>query len=272
MDLAVLAVAVCMLGGCATTIRGTTDVLVVESDPPGAAVNVSNGLTGSTPATFRLRRKGDYVVTISKDGYEPVTVNVLHKVGTAGSAGMAGNLLVGGLIGAAVDAGSGAMFDLVPNPVRVNLVARAVSAAASGTVDPAASSMATQLPTRSLAPRRELTAEDRRAAADTLAEMSRLAQALLRYVEARGALPEGKTIMDIYPAVAAVETIRIADHWGKPFAYGRTSDGFILASAGADGEFDDTEWDKAGDPSDFAGDAVLKVSGGQETFLRKWQP
>ena len=35
---------------------------------------------------------------------------------------MAGNILFGGLIGAAVDAGSGAMYDLKPNPVEVTLM------------------------------------------------------------------------------------------------------------------------------------------------------
>jgi hypothetical protein len=266
IDLAVLMVAGLMLGGCATTLRGTTDVLVVESDPPGAAVTV-NGTTGSTPGTFKLRRKGDYVVTISKDGYEPVTVNVMHKVVAAGSAGMAGNILLGGLIGAAVDAGSGAMFDLVPNPIRVNLVARASSVSTAG-AEPVASAMSAQLVT----PRLAFTADDRRAAAETIAEMSRLAQALLRYVEAHGALPEGKTIMEIYPAVARGEPVRIADHWGKPFAYGRTADGFMLASAGADGEFDESQWSNEREPVDFAADAVLKVSGGQEVFMRKWTP
>ena len=34
---------------------------------------------------------------------------------------MAGNIIVGGIIGAAVDAGSGAMNELVPNPVVVEL-------------------------------------------------------------------------------------------------------------------------------------------------------
>ena len=74
--------------------------------------------------------------------------------------------------------------------------------------------------------------------------------------------------MEIYPAVARVEPIRIADHWGKPFAYGRTADGFILAPAGADGEFDETGWFYPFDPSDFAVHAVLKVSGGQEYSFR----
>lgn len=34
---------------------------------------------------------------------------------------MAGNVLVGGIIGAGVDAGTGAMLDLTPNPAHVDL-------------------------------------------------------------------------------------------------------------------------------------------------------
>ena len=40
----------------------------------------------------------------------------------AGAAGMAGNIVLGGLIGAAVDAGTGATKQLKPNPVKVTLV------------------------------------------------------------------------------------------------------------------------------------------------------
>lgn len=108
--------------GCATITRGSTDTLVVESEPPGAEIKLSNGLSGKTPATFTLPRKDALVVKIQKAGYEPVDVNITPQVSGAGGAGMAGNVLVGGLIGAAVDAGSGAMNDLLPNPVRVNLV------------------------------------------------------------------------------------------------------------------------------------------------------
>lgn len=49
-------------------------------------------------------------------------VTVSPQVSGGGGAGMAGNVLFGGLIGAAVDAGSGAMHDLVPNPVDVRMV------------------------------------------------------------------------------------------------------------------------------------------------------
>lgn len=39
----------------------------------------------------------------------------------SGGAGMAGNVLLGGIVGAGVDAYSGAMDDIVPNPLTVTL-------------------------------------------------------------------------------------------------------------------------------------------------------
>lgn len=111
-----------VLCGCATITRGTKEVLVVESEPVGAKVTTSLGLVGTTPATFKVSRKGGFTVTIEKEGYEPVTVQIASQVAGAGAAGMAGNIILGGLIGAAIDAGSGAMKQLKPNPVKVTLV------------------------------------------------------------------------------------------------------------------------------------------------------
>jgi hypothetical protein len=120
-QLGLLALAVLFNTGCASITRGTKDTLVVESDPAGADVKLSNGLSGKTPTSFKLPRKRDVVVTISKEGYETLSVNVTSQVSGGGAAGMAGNVIFGGLIGAAVDAGSGAMNDLKPNPVKVTL-------------------------------------------------------------------------------------------------------------------------------------------------------
>lgn len=108
--------------GCATVTRGTSQALVIESEPPGADVELSNGLRGKTPTSFLVKRKQSVVVTISKQGYESVTVDVTSAVSGGGAAGMAGNVIVGGLIGAVVDSSSGATKELKPNPVRVNLV------------------------------------------------------------------------------------------------------------------------------------------------------
>ena len=110
------------LSGCATITRGTKEVLVVESKPSGATVTLSTGLTGTTPATFKVSRKGGFVVTIEKEGYETIRVQVSSQVAGGGAAGMAGNIFLGGLIGAAVDAGTGATLQLKPNPIQVELV------------------------------------------------------------------------------------------------------------------------------------------------------
>lgn len=119
----VIACALCVLTGCATITRGTSEVLIIESEPPGAEVDVSPaGLKCVTPCSLELKRKGNYMLEIRKDGFETTKVNVLSQIAGAGAAGMAGNVILGGLIGAAVDAGSGATKELKPNPVKVNLV------------------------------------------------------------------------------------------------------------------------------------------------------
>ena len=109
------------VSGCATVTRSSKDTLVIETNPPGAEVKLSNGQTGETPCSFKLPRKEALIVKIEKLGYVPVEANITPQVSGAGGAGMAGNVCLGGLIGAAVDAGSGAMNDLKPNPVSVNL-------------------------------------------------------------------------------------------------------------------------------------------------------
>ena len=110
------------LGGCATVTRGTTTAMVINTTPTGARVSTSNGfICESTPCRFDMSRKAEFRVSITKEGYKPFEGSVTHKVASAGGAGFAGNVLVGGLIGMTVDANSGAMNDLYPNPLNVTL-------------------------------------------------------------------------------------------------------------------------------------------------------
>jgi hypothetical protein len=137
------------VAACATVTRGTTQAFVVETDPSGAAVQTSSGMhCPSTPCTFpRVPRNSDFTVTITKEGYRTTTHTVTHQTAGAGAAGMAGNVIVGGLIGVAIDAGSGATQDLVPNPLRVTLeaeepVAATVAAEAAPPAEAAAEATA----------------------------------------------------------------------------------------------------------------------------------
>ena len=144
----VLLLTACLLfaGGCASITRGTMDSLVVESDPSGAEVEVhradrdftekevkqntvgdAGAIVGMTPSSFRLKREGTYRVVVSKTGFETVESAVSHSVAGGGAAGMAGNVLLGGVIGMVVDSNTGAMLNLSPNPLTVILVPEGAS-------------------------------------------------------------------------------------------------------------------------------------------------
>ncbi len=110
-----------LCSSCATVVRGVNDKLRVLSDPPGANVNLSSGETGVTPTNFVKRRRDAFQVTVSKQGFVPQTVNVVSRASGAGAAATAGNIALGGPVGVAVDAGTGAWFSLYPNPVMVRL-------------------------------------------------------------------------------------------------------------------------------------------------------
>lgn len=125
MKVATLVASVAMLSvvaGCATITRGTTEAWSINTAPSGASVLLSSGQSrAATPCTFALPRNSTFSVTVTKEGYKTWTGQVTHQMSGGGGAGMAGNIILGGLIGAAVDASSGAMMELVPNPLSVSL-------------------------------------------------------------------------------------------------------------------------------------------------------
>ena len=60
----------------ATIFHGTTQNITVDSQPSGANVYVDGQLMGTTPVTLTLK-KGKYkVITIKKECYKPVTLQL----------------------------------------------------------------------------------------------------------------------------------------------------------------------------------------------------
>jgi PEGA domain len=117
LKLVTVAIVVILLSGCATIMTGTTQKVPVNSNPSGAVAKVDGGMVAVTPTIFNLERKTDHTIEISKEGYRVATVILRHTL----SGATAGNILIGGVIGLAVDGCSGAMFKLVPERVDVNL-------------------------------------------------------------------------------------------------------------------------------------------------------
>ncbi len=100
-------------------------MLQIVSQPAGAQVKTSNGYScDNTPCELKIPRRSKFVVTISKAGCQTQQVKVTNELAEGGAAGMAGNVLIGGVIGIGVDAATGATQNLEPNPVMVNLRCR----------------------------------------------------------------------------------------------------------------------------------------------------
>jgi hypothetical protein len=101
-----------LLGGCALVMEGKTQTVSFDTNPQKPAqCNVSNSKgswdINQTPASATVNKAyGDITVTcLSKDGYHGSSV-----VESSTAAAVFGNIIIGGLIGVAVDMGSGAAY------------------------------------------------------------------------------------------------------------------------------------------------------------------
>ncbi len=106
-----------MMSGCATIVSGTTQKVAVTSQPTGAKVTADGKMAATTPTDFTLERKSDHTLEFSKEGYKTATVMLKRTVNGM----LAGNILIGGLIGTGIDAISGANNKLIPERVDVAL-------------------------------------------------------------------------------------------------------------------------------------------------------
>lgn len=103
--------------GCATVINGTHQDFGISSSPTGAKISINNQDYGTTPLVTELVRDENHVVRIELDSYQPYEITLTKSV----SGWVWGNILIGGLIGLAVDAISGGIYKLTPEQVVATL-------------------------------------------------------------------------------------------------------------------------------------------------------
>lgn len=121
---ATLVVLSLIVWGCATIMHGTAQKIGISSAPSGARVAVDNRDFGVTPLFAELKRGDDHIVRIELDGYQKVELTVTKSV----SGWVWGNILIGGLIGLAIDAASGGLYDLSPEQLNAELKKQGVGA------------------------------------------------------------------------------------------------------------------------------------------------
>ena len=109
--------AIAVGGGCATLVNSADQNVSFVSDPEGALVKIDGVPVGRTPAVVPVRRKGgSKTVHFELPGYKTTTMTLKKSI----DGWVAGNLLIGGIIGLGIDAvsGRGGSF---PNSVSVVL-------------------------------------------------------------------------------------------------------------------------------------------------------
>ena len=105
------------LSGCATLIDGDTQSVTFQSSPSDAEVSINGVVVGTTPFTISLDRGDGNQVSIQKNGYETVSM----ELNTAINPTFWGNILLGGLLGSTTDSATGASREYVPGIHMINL-------------------------------------------------------------------------------------------------------------------------------------------------------
>jgi hypothetical protein len=107
-----------LLSGCATIVHlGSNEELSVSSDPSGATVVIDGTERGVTPLATKVERKKDHAVVLTKEGFEENQSRVESHI----SWWIAGNVILGGLVGILVDVMSGGGYTIEPDKVAVTL-------------------------------------------------------------------------------------------------------------------------------------------------------
>ncbi|KZK76992.1 hypothetical protein PsAD46_04816 [Pseudovibrio sp. Ad46] len=110
-----------LLAGCGTVVRGTSEDIKIDVKPANAKITSTTAHTCVGPCVINVPRKKEFTLTASAPGYQSQVIDVQTRVSGKGAAGMAGNIILGGVIGVGVDAVTGATLDHYPNPVTFNL-------------------------------------------------------------------------------------------------------------------------------------------------------
>ena len=113
------------LGACASVMHGTHQDVGIASAPTGAKVSVDGQDKGNTPLVAHLARKQNHLVRLELAGYQPYETTLTRSV----SGWVWGNIVIGGLIGLAVDAIDGGLYKLTPEQVSGTLQSSAAALA-----------------------------------------------------------------------------------------------------------------------------------------------
>jgi hypothetical protein len=113
-----------LVGGCATIIKGTTQLIPVSSNPAGAEITLDGVKVGLTPMKVEVPRKSDHLLVVERNGYHVESIAIVHSMGPAVVGNIflgAGTWGLGSFVGWGIDAASGAQYNLFPSVIDLTL-------------------------------------------------------------------------------------------------------------------------------------------------------
>lgn len=91
---------------CCAIINGRTQDVNIAASPAGARLYVDGVDKGTVPQEVSISRTGTHTIRIEAPGYAPYEA----KLNSGCSGWVLGNIFIGGLIGLAIDFGTGAIW------------------------------------------------------------------------------------------------------------------------------------------------------------------
>ena len=106
--------------GCGAILHGGKQEVTFDSKPPGATVNLDNGVQFLTPHTMALSRSSNHHAIFTKDGYDPQQVVIQHNFLVGPS--IVGNILPLFPVGLAIDVMTGAAWGFEQEYLAIDLI------------------------------------------------------------------------------------------------------------------------------------------------------
>ena len=103
---------------CSTVLNTTTQELEIKTTPPNAKITIDGKRFGLTPQIVNIDRGSNHVVKIELNGYETYETQITRKI----SIWFWGNVLNGFIPGMVTDMFTGAMYNLHPENINVELI------------------------------------------------------------------------------------------------------------------------------------------------------
>lgn len=105
------------IAGCSTIVKGTSQIVSINSNVKGADVIVNGVTVGTTPYNGPIKRESTTTVTLNKTGYESKTITLSTEIEPI----FWGNIIFGGFFGSTTDMGTGAMYKYAPATLVMDL-------------------------------------------------------------------------------------------------------------------------------------------------------